>query len=242
MAEHRHQSGLPALWPLLVVILGFGGAAWADEHGLGGPLAPPRPAIPAIAPPVALPSPPVEPTLVWSGADLDGDGQPDFANPTGKSVRGCDEFGCGGFGAPRDGGERRHEGTDFDADPGQKVDAPISGFVTKIGEAYVDDGRFRFVEITNPALRYVARVFYVDPGVRDGQAVHVGQPIGKAHGLELRYPGITNHVHLELSRLGGRFGGRKLDATRMIYTRYVDEPKPAAPALAQTAERPSPKG
>jgi murein DD-endopeptidase MepM/ murein hydrolase activator NlpD len=239
MAERRiHSSGIATLWPLLALIVGLGGAAWANtrESALR-PLAP-TPAAAAVEAPKPAPpaSPPVRKEMVWSGADLDHDGQPDFANPTGKGVRGCDGFGCGGFGSRRDGGGRRHAGTDFDASPGQRVLAPISGFVTKIGEAYVDDGRYRFVEITNPAIRYVARVFYVDPSVREGQAVRLGHPIGRDHSLEPRYPGITNHVHLELSRLGKA----KIDATRMIFTRLEDVPTaPAAPALAQ-APQPAP--
>jgi murein DD-endopeptidase MepM/ murein hydrolase activator NlpD len=231
MAEHKHGPGLPALLPLLALILVLGGAAWAEAHGLTR-VSLTRPASVSDLPKPAAPAPP--PTvreLVWTGVDLDRDGQADFANPTGKAVRGCDEFGCGGFGSRRDGGERRHEGTDFDAEAGQAVKAPLSGFVTKIGEAYVDDGRYRFVEISNPALRYVARVFYVDPSVREGQAVRIGQPIGRAHSLEPRYPGITNHVHLELSRSGGR----RLDATRMIFAQYMDVPASAGLSQAATA-------
>ena len=173
-------------------------------------------------------APPAE-TLAWSGVDIDGDGQADFANPTGKDLRGCDDFGCGAFGAGRDGGGRRHEGTDFDASAGQKVDAPISGFVSKIGAAYSGDARYHYVEITNPALHYEARVFYVDPSVQEGQAVRVGQPIGEAHSLQPRYRGITNHVHLEIERIGGR----KLDPTRFIAERM--EPVQSQASYAQAA-------
>ena len=48
----------------------------------------------------------------------------------------------------------------------QAVRAPISGFVTKIGFAYAGDSSLRFVEITNPAIGYVARAFYVEPTVK----------------------------------------------------------------------------
>ena len=182
---------------------------------------------------LGLPAPPVQPqpveTLAWRGADVDGDGQDDFANPTGKDLRGCDGFGCGEFGAGRDGGGRHHEGVDFDASAGQAVDAPISGFVSKIGMAYPGDARYHFIEITNPALHYEARVFYVDPAVREGQPVRIGQKIGRAHSLQPRYPGITNHVHLEI----GRIGGRKLDATRFIAERM--EPVQPQPSYAQAA-------
>jgi murein DD-endopeptidase MepM/ murein hydrolase activator NlpD len=161
--------------------------------------------------------------LVWTGADIDGDGAPDFANPTGHEVRQTDAYGCGAFGASRDGGERRHEGVDFKADAGQAVVAPLSGYVTKIGLAYPGDDTLKFVEITNPALHYQARVFYVDPTVALGQAVRVGQPIGAHHTLEQKYrEGMTDHVHLEIIDTHGA----RIDATRVISARY--EAVPAA--------------
>ncbi|HEY3950305.1 MAG TPA: M23 family peptidase, partial [Phenylobacterium sp.] len=53
--------------------------------------------------------PATETRTVWIGADLDGDGQPDIANPTGHAPRGVDAFGEGCFHASRDGGAREHE-------------------------------------------------------------------------------------------------------------------------------------
>ncbi len=103
--------------------------------------------------------------------------------------------------------------------------APISGFVSKIGLAYADDEQLKFVEITNPALHYVSRVFYIDPGVTEGQAVRLGQPIGDARSLQSRYPGITNHVHLEISRQGRS----RIDATRVIVARLEPAPGAAVP-------------
>ena len=153
--------------------------------------------------------------LVWEGADLDGDGQPDIADPTGQGPRGEDAYGEGRFHAARDGGERTHEGVDYIATPGQTVVAPISGYVSKIGFAYADDETLRFVEIENPALHLTARVFYVDPDVAVGDAVAVGRPIGHAHSLQRRYPqGITDPVHLEIAERG-----RKVDAATLITAR-----------------------
>lgn len=157
--------------------------------------------------------------LVWEGADLDGDGQPDIANPTGQAPRGEDAYGEGRFHASRDGGERDHEGVDYVATAGQTVDAPISGYVSKVGFAYPDDQTLRYVEIENPALRLTARVFYVDPTVAVGQTVAVGHPIGQAHTLQHRYPlGITDHVHLEIAERG-----RKVDAETLIAARTETE-------------------
>ncbi|MGH6964363.1 MAG: M23 family peptidase [Phenylobacterium sp.] len=162
----------------------------------------------------------LQPSLpTWQGADLDGDGQADLADPTGRETREHDAYGEGRFHAPRDGGARRHEGVDYVAEAGQVVDAPISGYVTKIGYAYPGDHSLRFVEIENPALRLQARVFYVDPDVAVGDAVAVGRPIGRAHTLQRKYRGgIIDHVHLELADARGR----KLDAATLIVARADD--------------------
>jgi murein DD-endopeptidase MepM/ murein hydrolase activator NlpD len=154
-----------------------------------------------IAPPQPKPEPVM--ALVWKGADIDGDGSPDFANPTGAVPRGHDVFGDGFFGARRDGGSRAHEGVDYVAAAGQAVRAPMSGYVTKIGYAYAGDTSLKFVEITNPALGYAARAFYVSPQVEVGASVHLGQTIGVVESLQDHYPGITEHVHLEILAPGG---------------------------------------
>jgi len=157
--------------------------------------------------------------LVWDGADLDHDGQPDIANPTGRAPRDQDAYGEGRFHASRDGGEREHEGVDYVATAGQDVEAPISGYVAKIGYAYPDDATLRYVEIDNPALHLTARVFYVDPHVAVGDTVAVGHPIGQALTLQHRYPrGITDHVHLEIAERG-----RKVDAQTLIAARNVED-------------------
>lgn len=166
------------------------------------------------------PAPAPQPALmerVWAGVDLDGDGRDDFVNPTGREPRGLDAYGEGEFGARRDGGVRRHVGVDYVARAGQTVAAPISGYVTKIGYAYAGDQTLKFVEITNPALRVAARVFYVNPAVQEGQAVAMGRPIGTAKSLQRKYPGgMTDHVHLEVfDRRGVR-----IDAARIITAEY----------------------
>lgn len=95
--------------------------------------------------------------------------------------------------------------------------APISGFVSKIGYAYPGNTTLRYVEIENPALHLEARVFYLDPEVRVGDSVALGHPIGRSHTLQHRYPGITDHVHLEIAE-----DGRKIDAQSVILARGPD--------------------
>lgn len=163
----------------------------------------------------AKPRPPVM-ALVWKGADLDGDGAPDFANPTGAAPRQHDAFGDGYFGARRDGGSRAHEGVDYKAAAGQAVRAPMSGYVTKIGYAYAGDTALTFVEITNPALGYAARAFYVEPAVEVGQTVRLGDTIGAVESLQGHYPGITDHVHLEILDRGERVNAARLITPRMV--------------------------
>ena len=136
------------------------------------------------------------------GADINGDGAPDFVNPTGKPARGKDSYGSGEFGASRTG--HIHAGVDYVAQAGQQVVAPIAGFVTKVGFAYRDSAHYRYIEITNRLTGYTARVMYVGPEVQEGQTLALGQPIGRAQTLQTRYPSITDHVHLEIARLGGR--------------------------------------
>lgn len=164
------------------------------------------------------PAPAPEKVLVWSGADIDGDGAADFVNPTGNAARTEDAYGYGAFGASRDGGSRHHEGVDWIAEAGQDVVAPISGYVTKIGLAYAGDADLKFVEITNPALNYVARVFYVNPTVVVGETLRLGQTIGQAHSLQAKYPGgMTDHVHLELQGPEGQ----RFDSATVLTARYV---------------------
>lgn len=169
--------------------------------------------------PLAIPAvkaEPAAPVLVWQGEDVDGDGAADFANPTGQAPRAHDEFGNGEFGASRDGGGRHHEGVDYAGVAGQAVKAPLSGFVTKIGWAYDDSRTLKFVEISNPALGFQGRVFYVDPSVQLGDLVAVGEEIGVLDSLQKRYPGITDHVHLEMME-----GGKRFDATSVIQARWT---------------------
>jgi len=213
--QHLGSVGVIALsLGLAAVSLGIADAT--VQTGFAAPLPTEGVQLTAVEAPAASPTPVAAPDLgpAWVGRDIDGDGAPDFANPTGEAPRGHDAFGDGFFHARRDGGARPHEGVDYDARPGQPVAAPISGYVSHIGYAYPGDARFRYVEIENPALGLEARVFYVDPQVAVGDSVALGRPIGTAHSLQARYRGITDHVHLELVE-----GARKIDAQTMILAR-----------------------
>lgn len=151
------------------------------------------------------------PTLIWT-IDNDGDGIADFSNPTHGGVRGVDAFGSGVFGAVRDAGKRRHQGVDYVAAAGAAVRAPISGRVTRLGYAYRGNTALRFVEIVNPDTKFSARLLYVSPSVAVGDEIVAGEEIGATQDISARYPGITNHVHVELRDANHRL----IDATDQI--------------------------
>lgn len=115
--------------------------------------------------------------------------------------RKCDSYGCGNFGASRDGGKRSHMGQDYISREGQPVFSPIRGSVSA-GAAYAD-GRYpelRRVTITGTAARI--NLMYVLPDISVGQTVEAGELIGYSQSLQNRYPGIPDHVHVEVSISG----------------------------------------
>lgn len=159
----------------------------------------------AVTAPISVPQPsaaaPGDPP---AGVDLDEDGRYDLAWPLTLGQRGEDAYGSGAFGASRDGGRRRHNGLDLVAPVGAPIRAPISGIVTRVGQAYSGEPELQFVEITSPATRYSARVFYVGSSREPGAQVTAGEIIGRAQDLGRRYaPGMTNHVHVEFADARG---------------------------------------
>lgn len=112
--------------------------------------------------------------------------------------RGTDKWGSGDFGASR--GNRTHRGIDYQC----VVVSPVTGEVTKIGYPYSDALEYRYVQITDKS-GYDVRCFYVDPLVEVGDRVLEGAVIGRMQSLQKRYPGITDHVHVEVKTPDGVF-------------------------------------
>lgn len=163
--------------------------------------------------------------LIWT-VDTNEDGVPDFSNPTHGGVRGIDAFGSGDFGAGRDAGRRKHEGVDYVAEIGAAVRAPISGEVVRMGYAYRGVGGLRSVDIYNAETKVTARLLYVAPSVEIGDVVVAGEEIGVAQDLSERYPGITNHVHVELRDEQRHLidASEQLPETSTLEVRWVDTP------------------
>ena len=139
------------------------------------------------------------------GAKVSGVGQ----------IRGQDGLGCGLFGASRNPGGS-HRGVDYVAELGQEVFAVIDGKITKLGRPYGNDLSYRYIEVTSPDRHsgekaYVVRQFYVEPSVGVGEDVKAGQVIGTLQKLGRRYPGITEHVHVEM-----RYNSQVVDPTALI--------------------------
>lgn len=115
-------------------------------------------------------------------------------------IRGPDPIASqgGSFGVRR-GKNRKHKGIDLCCYPGTSIWPIETGLITKIGYPYEDHLEYRYVEITpvSSLLRLRYRYFYVDPEVVEGQEF-MGGVIGTAQDLTLIYPGITNHIHLEI--------------------------------------------
>ncbi|HET7792151.1 MAG TPA: hypothetical protein VFL64_02095, partial [Rhizobacter sp.] len=113
-----------------------------------------------------------------------------------------DKFGSGQYGARRDGGTRTHRGLDVVTTPREAVFSPIDGTVVREARPYPGDRLMRGLVIHGRGewTGYRVKIFYAE-GLVCGD-VQAGQPIALAQDLSLKYPGITNHIHLELSRDG----------------------------------------
>lgn len=61
---------------------------------------------------------------------------------------------------------------------------------------------------------YSIKIFYMNPssGII-GKIVQAGDKIGEAQDLTIKYPGITNHVHIEI-----KMGNKYEDPSKLIKT------------------------
>lgn len=125
---------------------------------------------------------------------------PNFSPMTSGPTRRTDPWGSGQYGAGR--GQRTHQGLDIVARPGEAIRCPIEGDVVREAHPYPNEPRFSGVVIRGKGVwsGYEVKVFYVN-GVFSGDA-KPGQVLGHAQDLSGRYPGITNHVHVEVRQHG----------------------------------------
>lgn len=114
--------------------------------------------------------------------------------------RRTDGFGSGQYGAPR--GSGTHHGLDVVARAGEDVMSPIDGVVVREALPYANDPSYRGILIrgTGEWSGIEVKMFYVI-GRKSGQ-VAAGEVVGTAQDISMKYPGITNHVHLEVRQDG----------------------------------------
>jgi murein DD-endopeptidase MepM/ murein hydrolase activator NlpD len=114
--------------------------------------------------------------------------------------RGTDRrWGSGQFGAPRDNHSRAHRGLDVVASPGDLVFSPVDGNVIREASPYFPFSGV-LIQGTGEYASYRVKLFYVR--VFMCGPVRAGTLIGRVEDLRWKYPGITNHVHIEVRRDG----------------------------------------
>lgn len=113
-----------------------------------------------------------------------------------------DAYGSGQYGASRDAGIRTHNGIDIIVVPGEKIFSPIKGNIIRQAMPYKNDPNYKGIVLKGIEQwdGYELKIFYVD-GLFSGVALE-SQEIGFSQNLTLRYPGITNHIHLEVKYQG----------------------------------------
>ena len=121
------------------------------------------------------------------------------------SVIRMDPSGSGRFHSSRGGGKRKHVGVDYICEPGGVVFSDVEGTVSRLGWAYSDDPQWRYIEILTDGL-FRHRFFYVEPLVALHDHIRVGDVIGEAQDITLRYPNdkMTPHIHYEILDQNGR--------------------------------------
>lgn len=115
------------------------------------------------------------------------------------TVRKNDKWGKGYYGAPR--GNRKHNGIDIVAPLGKEVTSPLEAKVVRISYPYASDMSFTGLLLhgIGSYKGFEIKIFYIKPVPNIvGKTVHFNQKIGVAQSLSTKYPGITNHVHLEV--------------------------------------------
>jgi murein DD-endopeptidase MepM/ murein hydrolase activator NlpD len=113
--------------------------------------------------------------------------------------RTSDPYGSGQFAAPRDHHSRQHKGLDIAADPGEAVLSPIEGDLVREAIPYPPFTGL-LIQGVGAHAGYSVKLFYVEG--RGCGRVAAGGVIGHVQDLRYVYPGITNHIHMEVRYQG----------------------------------------
>jgi murein DD-endopeptidase MepM/ murein hydrolase activator NlpD len=129
-----------------------------------------------------------------------------FCLPT---QRGVDGYGSGAYGAPR--GSRKHKGLDLRIGIGEEVYAPRDGKIKQtVGVPYsaqtMEHQHYKYVSLVDAnGFEHVLMYIKASQGLKKGMRVKAGDVIGYAQGLQLLYPGISEHVHYQVDYKGKYF-------------------------------------
>ena len=121
-------------------------------------------------------------------------------SPTGQGLRQADKWGMGAYGASRKKGKTIHLGADYICEPGQNVVAPITGIIARESRPYGDpEWLYRYSGLVMYNEHVSLKLFYLEP-MRQfiGTRVRMGDIIGIAQKISDRYPGMTDHIHLQI--------------------------------------------
>ncbi len=119
------------------------------------------------------------------------------------TIRKKDKWGEGHYGASR--GNRKHNGIDIVAQLGKDVLSPIEGKVVRVSYPYASDLSYAGLLIDGLGVHkgIEVKIFYMKPSPNIvGKTVRPGQKIGSVQNLSPKYPGITNHIHIEIKQNG----------------------------------------
>jgi len=129
-------------------------------------------------------------------------------NGTKLISRGCDNQGCGHYGAPRDGGSRKHKGHDLAITPNTGFKLPFDSYIKRKG--LVRQGQpFNLLEVT-PLGTFknivTFKIMYCDLGqyavgseMKKTEVVGISQDVASYYG-----GGMKNHLHIEAYIFGKR--------------------------------------
>ena len=122
-------------------------------------------------------------------------------SPTGLGIRGIDVWGSGAYGAGR--GKRIHKGADYVCIPGQSIVAPINGVIIRQRLPYADRvERILFGGVLIRGAHCDITLFYLQLDVKlITMRVDIGQKIGVAQDISLKYPGIIPHIHMQIDSI-----------------------------------------
>lgn len=110
----------------------------------------------------------------------------------------ADKYGSGQYGASRNASRRKHNGLDIIVTAGEEIKSPITGSIVRQAFPYKNDMNYEGIVVEGDGewSGYEIKIFYVK-GLFGGKVVNE-QVIGHAQDLTVKYPKITNHVHIEV--------------------------------------------